>query len=456
MTTPRRGRAPVLLYVPNPSRDLASHALIGYHLRARHGVEAEYCGGRDLGETVWARRPRVLLLDQFQADSAVRLAEQARAISLKVYLLPTAGFFQDAEAELARAGGGRLRPGQRVHDGLLAWGEASARRLAEAGLCDPAQTVVVGCPRFDFYAPPLLETVPSRRALLSGIGFARPEAPLILWTTNTRFRQARDLSPLRAGTGGLPAGYVEDELEDDEAQYRAISACVDFLAAKRRDWNFAIKVHPSELPGPYEEFARPHPNVRVVHHAPVRDLLVHATALLQRWSTTATEAWMLGKRVLEYAQGEYRRQARPEYLGGVDVVSSPEQAEARIESVLRGEPLPAAQAAQRETFLRENYFHIDGGAARRIADAIAPDALAQPGARTDAETDRAAAQLLAGWRRERRGGLRGRLRTLRRLWMHNATAPLPGEPAVTQNAIEALYREYEGRWEEGIRQRASS
>jgi hypothetical protein len=274
---------------------------------------------------------------------------------------------------------------------------------------------------------------------------------LVVWTTNTYHRQARDLARrLQQRRSDLPESYLRDELADDETQNRELSACVRELARRRPDWSFAIRVHPAEPPEPYREFAREFPNVRVDEGPSLRDLLASSTALLQRTSTTATEAWMLGRPVLDFARGSYRRPARPEYLAGVDVVRSSAEAERRIAAAAAGEPLDPAQVSHRNRFLEANYRAIDGQSARRAAEAIARDL--SPEAFPDERQRRLEASAdaeQAAWRRAADRRLANRVKDALgldrsvslRFWQRRSSSDTE-DFSIGAERLEKLYRRY--------------
>ena len=112
--------------------------------------------------------------------------------------------------------------------------------------------------------------------------------------------------------------------------------------------------------------------MRVTFEGPIRDLLVHCQGLLQRSCTTASEAWMLNKPVLELSIGSYKRQwAPPQYREGNRRVESLEDTERALLEVLAGAPIARAELAARDAFLQDAYFRIDGRSAQRCAEAIA-------------------------------------------------------------------------------------
>src|SRR5689334_23989276 len=88
-------------------------------------------------------------------------------------------------------------------------------------------------------------------------------------------------------------------MEDNRTQFAAQSASILEVARQHPEWTFLVKVHPFEAVEPYRDLAERVPNLYVVKDVPVRNVLYHADVVIQRGCTTATEAWMLGKPVID-------------------------------------------------------------------------------------------------------------------------------------------------------------
>src|SRR5262249_26353778 len=105
----------------------------------------------------------------------------------------------------------------------------------------------------------------------------------------------------------------------------------------------------------------------LVYDTPVRDFLYQCDVLLQRNCTTATEAWICGKPVLNLEVGAYQRKVRDEYRHGSHIVTSLEEADKALQGYLTGIPIPAQQRAAREVFLADFFDRLDGQASKRCA-----------------------------------------------------------------------------------------
>ena len=170
--------------------------------------------------------------------------------------------------------------------------------------------------------------------------------------------------------GNRPEAEIRAEFEDDGTEFREVSQLVLALSQRHPDWNFIVKIHPSELEKPYKQLYAQQPNVKIASTVGVRELLYHCDLLLQRWSTTATEAWMLGKPVIEFTAGSYNLKEPSEYLECSDVAKDHEQAAKIIRSYLSGASIPHEEQRARESFISKLYYRVDGKAAERCAERI--------------------------------------------------------------------------------------
>lgn len=361
----------ILILVPNRWRDLDGHVLLAYRLQKFFGHDVLLCGETTLLKSFLEFAPDVVVLDHLGIESRAELARLAGTAGARVVILPTAGFFQDRIREARRAG--KSFGVSRLVDRYLAWGESSCAYLRQEKLMTAEQLRTVGCVRFDFYSEPYFPLMRPRQVVLRDLGFERSGNPLVVWTTNTYFANVpnpEEVVQSQVSQAKRPAEEVRAEIADCVTQFREHSRVVLRLAQRHPDWNVVIRVHPTETSEPYEALARTVNNIRVSTRGPISELLFHCNVLLQRGCTTATEAWMLGKPVLEMELGSYNHPMLPEYSAGNEVVSTGEETEGAVERYLAGAPLARSIQSAREAYIRDVYYRIDGGATRRAAEEI--------------------------------------------------------------------------------------
>jgi surface carbohydrate biosynthesis protein len=455
--------------VPVVSRDFEGHALVAWHLRSRFGHDVRFCSAHDLQEQILSYAPDVLVLDRL--DTRAGKARLAKRLGMKVVLLPTLGFVQDGlDTEELRAG--KREGGRELLDCCFTWGERSRDLLVERGILDPEVVHAVGAARFDLYQQPYISLAQPRSELLAASGIVDDGSPLITWTTNTfhTLDGMRESAVARAVSTGVIERDFRAQIDDEGTAFDDISRAVAELARRHPDWRFLIKLHPSELAAPYESLAAGTNNVHVLRGASIRDVLHHSAALVTHCSTTATEAWMLGKPVLEVMFGNYQVRSPAEYMEGNHVVTEIAAMEALLEECVAGTAgaLPEAQLRVRDEYLRTLYFRIDGQAGERCAEHI--DALLAPARHDDAAHERIgrdAAQEYRVWKSQRDRRLSSRVRRAlgigrrqslqfwtRSFWMQllGRNEPRPWEVEVTPEMV----RESFDRFDRAVRVAAGS
>ena len=312
----------ILFVVPYKVRDLDGLALVGYHLQNKYGHQVEFSNGYRIENKILKYAPDAIVMDHLVWDFKAKQVRLAKELGMKALVLPTEGFHKDKEEALRIAG--KLTQVSRIVDCHFAWGDFVRHAVLEQQLTTEEQIHTTGCPRFDFYREPYLSLMRSRAEFLSQLGISNPEAPLILWATNTTYawRNQKKMFRRHVSRGSLPEQEVLAYLEDGRTQFRESSRVVIELAKRHPDWNFIIKVHPAEWVNPYVTMTKDVPNLYLAFDAPIREFLYHCDVLLQRGCTTGTEAWMLNKPVLELEIGRYALAPSKEYVAGNHLVSN--------------------------------------------------------------------------------------------------------------------------------------
>jgi hypothetical protein len=110
--------------------------------------------------------------------------------------------------------------------------------------------------------------------------------------------------------------------------------------------------------------------VRVVQEVPIREILPHASVLIQHSSTTAFEGWLLDRPVIEMALSRFRMASPRESLLGNQRASSIHEVLAILDHYVAGGPIPPELNAVRARFLVDVCGTTDGQASHRCAAAI--------------------------------------------------------------------------------------
>jgi surface carbohydrate biosynthesis protein len=449
----------VLFVVPYRARDLEGHALVGYHLKRRYEYEPVFSNGYDIERKLFEHKPDALVLDHLEWDFKARQARLAKELGIKVLVLATEGLHQNKEEAVRRAG--KMHQVGGIVDGYFAWGRYVRDAILEQELVPTDRLFVTGCPRFDFYRQPYLSLMQPREQFLRELGFQKPHAPLVVWATNTTYaaRNPKKIMHRQVTKARKPEEEVSAYLADHQTQFREHSRAVLELANRHQNWNFVIKVHPAEWINPYVEMVRNSPNIRLAYDKPIRDFLYHCDVLLQRDCTTATEAWMLAKPVIEMEIGNYYKSIREEYRRGNQVVTSLPEADDMLQRYVDGFPVSTVQQRAREEFIEEYYHRVDGMSSSRCAELI--HEIVSPPNYTDEEqsrTRRATSEAYLKWSTSEDGRLPNRFKdilhirrqTSLRFWKRmfrrerkDNMGLFTPEIEITTDMVKTLYRDFD-------------
>ncbi|MGC8667518.1 MAG: surface carbohydrate biosynthesis protein [Chthonomonadales bacterium] len=446
-----------LIVVPYKARDLEGHALVAYYLERLFGHEVVCTNGYAIPKKLLRWAPDVLVLDHLNWDFKRAEAAEAHRMGMRVAVLPTEGLFLNDRAVEQQA---QVVAAASQHvDLYLCWGDRLRAALMRVAGMSGSQAVTVGCVRNDFFADPFLATS-STREQFAAQWKLDPDKPIILWATNTTYyaRDPRKIIRRYVRKGGLTEDEVRSFLDAEVQQFEHGWRVVEELARRHPEWNLLIKIHPAEQPRPYVHRARRAPNIRIALNAPIRDFLLHSDVLLQRNCTTATEAWMFGKPVLQLEIGDYAFQPEALYRDGCHMVYSTDEACNAVEAYVEGVPISPQQKRARDEFLAATYYRVDGGSGLRIAQAL--HRLVSAPAYTD--EDRARVQdtvrrAYAEWKRREDARAVNRVKDLlhisrevslrwwKKLPQRDTWGKWGGyvaEPEITREMVEELYARY--------------
>jgi len=449
-----------LLTVPIHRRDLEGHALVAYHLERRHGHEVVFSNVPGLEEAMLRHAPDVVVLDRI--DTRLRVGRLAKSLGMKVALLPTVGFTPGGtEIEARRAG--KLIPTDRLVDCCFTWGDQARQTVLAHTSLTASQVHTVGCPRFDCYSEPYLSLVEPREVLLQRLGLVATSAPLVVWTTNTYHVRTADVESTVAGAvaSGVPEPEIREHLAHEGTAFRDLADATAAVARAHPEWNFLIKLHPAETGEPYRAIAAGAPNIALAGDVRIRDVLYHCDALLANCSTTATEAWMLGKPVFEVVFGSYSVAMPPGYLESNYVVRCLSDLDSLLQERLKTPraPLPESQVRSRSEFLGRVYHRIDGKASERCAARL--DELVSPARHTSADQVRvrvACASACSAWEATAAARFSNRVKavlgmsreTSLRFWKPSfwrsrgrPRSPFIWDEAVTPQMVEPLFAQFD-------------
>jgi surface carbohydrate biosynthesis protein len=357
----------IALLVATPLRDLAGLVLTAQAL-CRRGATCYLVPQVNGFAEIWALAPDFVLVPAFRSYYASRVRKYVE-VGIQFGLLDTEqSVYRNPE---------EYRTGMWDADDLFRearcacmWGPAIARHVVEKGTFTSEQIAITGCPRFDYYAPPL------SRVYGEKVGPSLPGAPpYILINTNFTIGNYSDNTLERMVTNmSRNYGHSREQiLEWVRVQREAIASFVDLARRLATDFpqlTIVIRPHPQEREDPYREGTAGFSNIQVRKEGSVTPWVQRSLAVVQRSCSTAIEAVMAGVPALspswiptthEYPLPEAMSVSLPRY----------EEFREAVRAIVAGRFQAGRETEARIQELTHEWLHVsDGRAHERVADAV--------------------------------------------------------------------------------------
>ena len=390
------GRPRVGLIVDHPKRDLAGAVLLARAL-VRRDLEAVLIPQYEQAVDVPLLGLDALVINYARPVNQEIVRDFARS-GIAVYVLDTEGgvLADDGPSTPAKLASYIAESGYAdLLAGYFFWGPVLREAFVSAGVLAADRLHLTGCPRFDFAAPSLRETIAARR---SGHVLVNTNYPAV----NPRFVTGTGDDKAALRSVGYGEAYIEQLLADTRAIMAGMIATVQRLAGECPGRRFVLRPHPFEDDAVYASAFADHANVEVDGDGDVLEALQGARALLHVNCGTAIEAIMLEVPPLSL---EFLNTS---HMGGH--ASLPSRASLPVESfgdlaemIGGARPIPPFDfAARHARFVEPWFYRNDGLAAGRVAEVLAGD-IARRGERVAPSLGRS----LAASRRRPSGAQRG-------------------------------------------------
>ncbi len=365
----------ILISIDHKWRDLAGYVYIkrllerrGYRvLLIRNNFEEFYSDVCNPDAVVM-----IHLYDKKVSDRAKRLKERG----ISIFLMPTEGI--PTLKSIRAFAAGKFADLSPV-DIQFVWSNEMKNIMVEQNMMNDNKIKVVGVPRFDFYRPPLKNTLLTKEELYGKYKF-KYNYPLITWATN--FTHAsfsvknkdfikKDWAKYKLDSILNSEKIPKMDFESREIIFNNVMRLVEEISAI----NLLIKLHPSEdHMYYYEKLASLDMNlkerIRIVNQEYIWDILNGTDILIKRSCTTGIEAWLLGKPTIELKLNPDEWYFSPEHASGSDVVGSYDELLDRVLYYLNGGSIPENILSAREEFIKRWCYKVDGQSSLRFVEEI--------------------------------------------------------------------------------------
>ena len=314
-------------------------------------------------------RPHVIIFPQIQGET--KLVGYARKLGSRIIILHTEGTWTAETAAAFYERGLRLYGDENPVELDLVWGRIMKDLLVTNTNLTDEMVKIIGCPRFDVYKPPIDGLMISKSDFAIRYGLSE-EKPLIVWATNfvNIERTERDLK--------YQEEFVERDIKEDNAIQRSLrEKHMEAVIQLVRDYpncDFAIKLHPLEVPDYYEKELENQnllDDVSVIKDSAIEHVLNSATAFLNTNSTASTEAWFLGIPTISLLFDERARRKLSEFAKGNEIVTEYAELRSMIDTVLSGDYKPSQMLLNaREELIEKWFYKVDGQSTQRAVREI--------------------------------------------------------------------------------------
>ncbi len=360
----------LLFIVTYISRDWEGISLVAWYLK-RYGFELVYTNGYDIKAKVLKHKPDGVVWDHLTWDFKVEELKFVKQLGCMTFCLPTEGLFYDEHGAVKATG--EFHGSQPFLDLYFVWGEYVKNAILKENILPAEKVPVVGSPRFDFYnLEKFSKYYTPREEFCKNIGIKNADNPIVLWAPTSVFigRDKEERLKMYTERGENSIERLQHLFEDGDLEFEKHGNLICQMAEQHPEWNFIIKIHPAAWVEPYVPFTEKYPNIFLGYNAHIRNFLYHSAILIQRNCTTATEAWIMNKPVIQLEAANYHFQAPDNYKKASTVVTSFDQVEPLVKDYIAGKPIPESELEYREKFIESFYYKIDGLSAKRTADIL--------------------------------------------------------------------------------------
>jgi surface carbohydrate biosynthesis protein len=368
----------ILLVVDHKWRDLPGSVYLKMLLEKTYHHRVVLARLGEAAALIPSLRPHVIVYNNLYHHKKNSYARYLKQRGVKIVILPTEGitFSRDQTVLFTHK-----TAGIDFVDKYLAWNRLMFDAILENHVLPRSTLELVGCGRLDFYRPPLKSLLKSRDYFRDkyGVNPDRKNVLVVSNYANAEFWPDTSLLDKNLSNQGaleIPAFSRPGALAKYEHEYRDRTfqllreACKENIEA-----NILLKYHPSENASTYgqliEEIKRFTENVFLIEGEYIWDVLNISDVVVQRSSTVAIEAWLLGKHTIELElMPAGRHFLQPLYRDGSWRVRNASELVTLLERLDERCSIPGSMQDARDNILEKVVYKVDGKATARIANTL--------------------------------------------------------------------------------------
>lgn len=352
-------------------RDLPALVAIKYFLEQR-GHRAIIVPSKEFEALVPLFQPNAVVLNHFWDRRYCDLSVRLRAAGIAVIVLPTEGSAPTSGFWASMIFG--AYSDYSLIDYQLCWNAAWADGIAAYGSMPREKLDIVGCPRFDFSVPPLVETAMTRERFCAAMSL-NPARSVVTWAS--RFAQAKmayakpeqraafDAISTEIGTkqSYQRVGHsLDDVIMVHKTLLDRFIDAFGYAARELPDCQFVFKPHPNDdidyIQKRLNDVAPQ--SVKIAVGVYISDVLRGSDILVNNSCNTSIEAWVHGIPVIDAQLYDDPVTGRPDIAAGNWVATRPEDILQLIGRGLADRNVSPEIKAARQEFITTWFHRIDG------------------------------------------------------------------------------------------------
>lgn len=371
--------ARILLITDHKWRDLPGNTFLKLFMEQKYGHSVLLVRLNEERLFAPTFKPDMVIYNNLYTPEVNRYARYLHDKGVKVVILPTEGITFSDEQTLLFC---HKYAGIEFIDAYIAWNKLMADAIVKNNVLSDDKVTRIGCCRFDFYSDELAGCRNGHDYFNSRYSIPKGNKNILITTNfaNAEFWPEysflqKDLERQRAK--GIKTFSDAGELAKHEHDYRSrVFIAIHELCRQLKNINIIIKYHPSEKVSVYHDLIMDlkelNPNVYLVEGEYIWDVLNVSDVVIQRCSTVAVEAWLMGKQTVELElMPNLDHFLQPRYKEGSHVVINNQQLVETVRAVLKNSgDIDGEMLENRRRILNYVISNSAGGATGAIAQYI--------------------------------------------------------------------------------------
>lgn len=357
----------ILFITTYKARDFEGNSLIGYILLKKYNIETVYVSGYDLLKKIIEFKPIAIIFDHLVWKHKIQLLKVCQNLGLKTFFYPTEGYYLKMESFDESIGLKNLEDPEM--NKYLLWGSDMLNRAKSIEKLNNSIDLfkITGASRFDFYLnSKLLKLVESKDEFCYRNDISQNQLIITIMSTHPyQGYQYKDFHK-RYKKAGYSDEIIKADFYDQQKLFEIQTSLALSIAREySNDVKILYKAHPAETYlDSYSNIFRDFDNIKLVYNENVKPYLMHSDIIIQHNCTTAIEAWLLNKKVLQLDFETFKDLTYLEHFNNSIICKNSNDV---LNAINKDIVESSSNKQLKLDFLERKFFKLDGHSHSRIA-----------------------------------------------------------------------------------------